>query len=112
MFNFSNKSKNTKKIHETISPKKVMELLNNSQYQLLDVRSLSEYTSGHIKNTLLIPLPELQSRIDELDPSKNIITICASGMRSAKAASILADSGFKVYNMQGGMSMWPGPVIR
>ncbi|MFX1269369.1 MAG: rhodanese-like domain-containing protein, partial [Promethearchaeota archaeon] len=75
----------------------------------LDVRSQSEYDSGHICNATLIPHTQLESRISELEPYKDteIVVYCGSGVRSVTACNILDSHDFtKVFNMLGGMSAW------
>jgi parallel beta-helix repeat protein len=76
---------------------------------ILDVRTKAEYDSGHIYGATLIPVTDLQTRIDELASHKNdeIIVYCLGGTRSAQASSILDSNGFtKVYNMLGGITAW------
>ena len=67
---------------------------------VLDVRSEGEYSSGHIKGSLNIPVNTLNNNLNKLnDKNKTIITCCASGMRSASAKSILKSYGYsQVYN--------------
>lgn len=67
---------------------------------ILDVRSVSEYASGHIKGSINIPVDQLGRNLNKLkDKDKTIITCCASGMRSASAKSILKSAGYaNVYN--------------
>jgi len=66
--------------------------------QIVDVRSKGEYAGGHLKNSMNIPLNELQAHLRKLKQEKPVITCCASGMRSASARSILQSKGFTVYN--------------
>lgn len=77
---------------------------------LLDVRTVLEFDGslGHIPGAILIPLAELESRMDELEVYKDaeVIVICRSGNRSGRATRILSDNGFKAYNMLGGMLAW------
>jgi len=74
---------------------------------ILDVRTQSEYESGHIQNATLIPVTELAGRLGELDKNKEILVYCASGGRSATSSQTLVDNGFsKVYNMLGGITAW------
>jgi adenylyltransferase/sulfurtransferase len=74
---------------------------------LLDVRTKEEYASVHIKGSILIPVQELESRIKELNPNKEIIIHCKVGGRSASAAEILAKNNYKhVYNMLSGIDAW------
>ena len=67
---------------------------------ILDVRTKSEYASGHIKSSINISVDQLGSNLNKLkDKNKPIITCCASGMRSASAKSILKSKGYtNVHN--------------
>lgn len=79
------------------------------KYTLLDVRQPSEYEAGHIPGAMLIPLPELPARHEELDNGKTIIVHCAVGGRSRAAAQYLSGRGFPlVYNLSGGFEAWQG----
>ncbi len=67
---------------------------------ILDVRSKAEYSGGHIKGSLNIPVDHLANHLQRL-PNKGtpIITCCASGARSAVAGRLLSSKGYKsVYN--------------
>ena len=80
---------------------------SNPLLVILDVRTQSEYDSGHIRNARLIPHTELEARIGELDEDRAILVYCHSGVRSATASQILVDHGFsQVYNMLGGILAW------
>ena len=62
---------------------------------IIDVRSETEFYSGHIENSLNIPLGDLPSKLDYLkDKDQAIITCCASGIRSAGAAKLLSAKGY------------------
>jgi len=66
---------------------------------ILDVRTKDEYHSGHIRNSINIPVDNLLQSIKKLNKNKAIITCCASGARSASARRILLSNGFEeVYN--------------
>lgn len=67
---------------------------------VLDVRSKDEYSCGHIRNSINIPVEQLSNNLSKLkDKNKCIITCCASGMRSASANRILKSNGYlQVYN--------------
>ena len=66
---------------------------------ILDVRTKGEYQSGHLKNSINIPIDKLEQNIKKLNKNKSIITCCASGSRSATAKRILKSNGFEqVYN--------------
>jgi rhodanese-related sulfurtransferase len=83
---------------------------NNSSVLLLDVRTQEEYNNelGHVANSILIPVQELEARMGELDQYKGrtIIAICRSGNRSGTAATMLMRHGFVAFNMEGGMIRW------
>jgi len=87
-------------------------MITNGSYPdlvVLDVRTQSEYDSGHIYGAVLIPHTELETRISELAGHENheIIVYCGSGVRSVTASEILDSHNFmKVYNMLGGIQAW------
>lgn len=74
---------------------------------ILDVRSKGEYAGGHIKGSVNISVDTLSNNLSKLkDKNKQIITCCASGMRSASAKSILKSNGYThVYNGGGWSSL-------
>lgn len=66
---------------------------------ILDVRTESEFRTGHIKGSINISLGTIRERYVELDKSKTYITVCSHGLRSVKVESLLKERGFKhVYN--------------
>ncbi len=72
---------------------------------ILDVRSRSEFESGHIKGSINISVDTLGYNLSKLkDKNKTIITCCASGMRSASAKSILKTNGYINVHNGGGWS--------
>lgn len=91
-----------------ISAERVLEIITEGEdYFILDVRSGDEYDSGHIQGAVLIPVSELEGRLEELPEDKPIIVYCRSGSRSASAAGILVENGFgEVYDMGGGITEW------
>jgi phage shock protein E len=74
---------------------------------IMDVRSKREYSNGHIKGSVNIPLDTLSSNLGKFKSRDvPIITCCASGARSASAKQILKSNGFKeVYNGGGWRSL-------
>jgi len=74
---------------------------------ILDVRESAEFAFGHIPGAVSIPLGELESRMNEIDSSKEIYVICRTGTRSDLAANMLSNAGYKkVYNVLPGMTGW------
>src|SRR5262249_19565768 len=71
---------------------------------ILDVRNPEEFQIGRIPGSTLIPLPDLPQRFRELDPGREIVVHCKSGMRSAKAIQFLWGEGLENRrNWKGGI---------
>ena len=73
------------------------ELVKNGA-QIVDVRSKGEFSTGHIKGSVNIPLDTLSGNMTKLKKDKPVITVCASGMRSSVAKGQLKSSGYEAYN--------------
>jgi adenylyltransferase/sulfurtransferase len=89
----------------------MIEQINYTEYQtrklfLLDVREVSEYETRNIGG-LLIPLNELPTRLSDLPKDKEIAVLCAHGVRSMHACEYLLNEGYKVCNLEGGISVIP-----
>jgi rhodanese-related sulfurtransferase len=81
---------------------------------LLDVRNPHELQAdGYIPGSVLIPMPEIEARWQELDPAKPTVVYCRSGMRSFDVGFFLIEKGFKdVSNLNGGILAWDGEIQR
>jgi glyoxylase-like metal-dependent hydrolase (beta-lactamase superfamily II)/rhodanese-related sulfurtransferase len=82
---------------------------HQSEITLLDVRSAEEFNGpdGRLAGSLLIPLPELESRTGELPADRPLVVVCHSGSRSALATQQLLKAGRqRVANLHGGLSRW------
>jgi len=91
---------------DSISPRQAQTLiLNDDNITLLDVRTVEEYKSGHIRGAKLIPVGKLEANLDKLkaDRHKKIIVYCRSGNRSVAASRILEKHGFVPLNVKQGM---------
>ena len=74
---------------------------------MLDVRNPDEWVEYHVDGATLIPLPELEARVDELPRDRQIVVICNSGNRSQVGRDILLDAGFEnVTSIAGGIQGW------
>lgn len=93
------------KPYPTVRPREVAALLESGAV-LLDVREPDEWRAGHAPKARHIPLGQLATRIGELPKDRPLVTICRSGMRSARAAGLLAGQGREVINVAGGMRAW------
>lgn len=72
---------------------------------VVDVREPDEVAVWSIAGSVNIPLGALEARMDELG-DRPVVTVCASGGRSAKAADLLAAAGHIVSDLRGGMRAW------
>ena len=91
---------------ESITPEQAQTLLQNDEnITLLDVRTIEEFKSGHLRGAKLIPLSELEKNLDKLEADKNrkIIVYCRSGSRSVSASRILEKHGFTPLNVKQGI---------
>jgi rhodanese-related sulfurtransferase len=91
-----------------ISPLEVKEKREEGEpFILLDVREPWEHQTAHLSGSILIPLGQLQTRMNELDPEKEIVTLCHHGIRSQTALAFLVRAGFKnVKNLTGGIDAY------
>ena len=81
---------------------------------VIDVREPGEYVSGHVPGAVLMPMGQLPSRTGELDRSRPVYVICASGNRSSAMTDYLRGAGFDARSVAGGTSGWVGagrPVV-
>ena len=73
----------------------------------VDVRTLEEWNEVRVPNVTLIPLDDLESRLNEIPQGREIVVMCRSGNRSKPGRDILLDNGFtQVSSMQGGIKEW------
>ena len=77
--------------------------------QRVDVRTVAEYSQGHIPGSLNINVldDKFSAEADELlDKERPVAVYCKSGRRSRNAARLLTQKGFKVYNLDKGFDNW------
>ena len=97
-----------------ILPEEVKQRLDRGEAMtLLDVREPWEYDAARISGSTLIPMGDVPSRVQELDPDENIVVICHHGIRSANVAQWLRQQGFdKAQSMSGGIARWSALIDR
>ncbi|MGB2910773.1 MAG: ThiF family adenylyltransferase, partial [Anaerolineales bacterium] len=82
-------------------------LEHGDQIRLLDVREPHELEISHLDGATVIPLGQLAARLSELDSAEEMVVLCKSGTRSARALELLVSAGFrKVKNLEGGINAW------
>ncbi len=74
--------------------------------KLVDVRMPDEYEVMHVPGAVLIPLPELAARTEEVPRGERVYVICASGGRSAVATEALNGAGWDAVSVTGGTKAW------
>lgn len=72
----------------------------------VDVREVSEYVDAHVPDAQLIPMGQLPARMSEIDKTKQVFMICASGHRSLAATDLLRAHGYDAYSVTGGTVGW------
>jgi rhodanese-related sulfurtransferase len=103
-------SENVKKMAATEFQQKVAE-----STQILDVRTPGEYADGHLANALNINIADadFKDKVAKLDKNKQVCVYCQRGMRSAKAAGLMSELGFKeIYDLEGGIEGWTGAGLK
>jgi len=99
---------------ESIDAKQAIHLLeNDDNVTLLDVRTIQEYKSGHLRDATLIPVQALAQNLGMLkqDKNKRIIVYCRTGSRSVSASRILEKNGFTPLNVKGGIIQLMGAGV-
>lgn len=78
--------------------KMVQEVIANGAV-IIDVRSVGEFSQGHVKGSVNMPLPTIGGQVNKIKKMKKpVVLCCASGMRSGSATSILKSAGIECYN--------------
>lgn len=76
------------------------------QVQVIDVREDDEWEAGHLDGSVHIPLQKATTDLHLVDRSKQVVTVCRTGVRSAVAADLLRDAGVDVDSLDGGLQAW------
>jgi len=95
--------------NSNLSAQSFQAAIQKSPVQILDVRTVGEFQGGHIKNALQAnwnDSKEFESRTQHLDKNATVYVYCQAGGRSAAAQNYLVQKGYKVVNLEGGMSNW------
>lgn len=92
--------------HQELSAAEVIVSLRDTDAVLLDVREQQEWDRGHSPLATLLPMSELQARIDEIPDDRRLFVVCRSGQRSGQVAAALTGVGYDAVNVSGGMIAW------
>lgn len=92
---------------DLVSIEELKKHLVKNDVQVIDVRTETEYNSGHIKGVENMVLTSLENNLDKISKDKPVIVHCQSGVRAAMAYSILKKNGVKNLKMySGGINEW------
>lgn len=94
---------------QKISVEQLLEAINTDDVQLIDVRTEGEFNTGSIQKAqnICVTTDGFKEKVKNLDKEKPVYLYCKSGKRSANAAEILKEMGFKeIYDMTGGYDEW------
>ena len=92
-----------------VSVEEANEMLGQGDAVVVDVRQLNEYTAGHVKDAIFIPVDDVIGRIEELPKDKKLLFICAAGVRSGLACEMAAAMGIpleQLFNVEQGTPTW------
>ena len=79
------------------------QIYQKESLSVLDVREVEEFETLHLEGARNLPLSQLADTYEQLDKTQPYYVICKSGIRSARACQFLAEHGYEVVNVQGGM---------
>jgi rhodanese-related sulfurtransferase len=96
-----------------VDPAAARQLLESGAF-LLDVREDDEWAAGHAPEAVHVVMGTVPDRMGEIPDDRTVVCICRVGGRSGAVASALADAGYDVRNLDGGMLAWEAagyPVV-
>ena len=99
-------------MEEITSTELKQRLDNGDDIQIIDVREDAEVAIGTIPNSKHIPLAQVLTRMNEIDPNRETVVHCKMGGRSARAIDALQRSGYRgrLINLKGGIIGWSNEV--
>lgn len=100
-------------INEVIDTQSTHNMINNNRnnpdFVIVDVRTQNEFNEGHIAEAIMIDMysADFRDKISALDRNKKYLVYCRTARRSAAAAKMMKEMGFReVYDMAGGINQW------
>ena len=102
----------------TVSPSEFAEKIKSPDVYIVDVRHSDEYDSGHLQgaHNIDVQAPDFVELAEkELPKDMTIAVYCGTGKRSGMASEILSGKGYKILNMDGGLTAWKAanlPVVQ
>ena len=93
-------------LQEDLSPEEVKRLLDEGDVDLVDVREPYEHEAGRIEGDRHVQIPALTAAAQEMDRERPVVFYCRTGSRSAMATQAFRASGYKAFNLTGGLVAW------
>jgi rhodanese-related sulfurtransferase len=93
-------------VKTSLPPKRVAELLEQGEANVIDVRDDEEWEAGHIAGARHVELGDLTAEAESIDRERTVVFHCRSGDRSGMAADAFREAGYDAYNMDGGLDAW------
>ena len=106
---FFNEMKIATQRFASLTPAAAVQLMNNEDVIVLDVREPTETAAGKISKAIQIPVGAVTKRVRELEKHKDktLLVYCKTGSRAGIACKELSKNGFdKVYSLNGGILAW------
>jgi rhodanese-related sulfurtransferase len=93
-------------LQEDVGPEEAKRLVDAGEVDLVDVREPYEHDAGRIEGARHVEIPQLAAAAQEMDPDRPVLFYCRSGARSAMATQAFRASGYRAYNLSGGLLAW------
>jgi len=96
------------KLAFTVGPVELKGMLEDPTVQIIDVRKKEDYDKGHIPMAISIPKKDLENNLNKISKDKINVVYCYTQQchLAAKAAVILAEKGYPVMELEGGIDVW------
>ena len=94
---------------KAVGPQQAVMLINRSDAIVVDVRDKKEFETGHIVDSINMPLAKLEQRVTELQKHKEkpVVVVCKLGQQSGDAAKKIQEAGHEqVFKLAGGIAEW------
>lgn len=89
------------------SPQMAKAMMDAGTHKILDVRYEEEYEEKFVPGSILLPLPDIRARAEELDKDQPYLIMCAAGARASVATLLLQQRNFDATVIEGGIKKWP-----
>lgn len=108
---YINSERQNNVVHEINSEQLQSMIVQEDNLFLIDLREPELYKEGKINNSINIPFAEIEKRYSTIPKDKKIIFICHTGRMGMDSGNLLLENGYRnVYNLEGGIAKWTGPL--